>query len=60
MIIPTRPSRNQKDHVEVLMKSPEIPPPLTKGGEGGFLKFVANLRTKSFPRHRETKGEIAG
>jgi hypothetical protein len=45
----TRPSRNQKGYVAVWMNSPELPPtPLSKGGEGGFLKFLANFRAKSF------------
>jgi hypothetical protein len=33
-----------------LRNSRKIPPnpPLSKGGEGGFLKFIANLSAKSF------------
>jgi hypothetical protein len=39
-----------KGYVAVLMNSPGIPPnpPLSKGGEGGFLKFLANLGARSF------------
>jgi hypothetical protein len=55
----TRPSRNQTGHGAIWGNPPQIPPfpPLkkggrggiyAKGGQGGFPKFGANLRTTSF------------
>ena len=51
-VILTRHSRNQKGPGWASLNVLKNPPtrPLPKGGEGGFLKFVASLRTILFIR----------